>query len=177
MQSWRERLQALGEVVTFDYRYMRQGRKAPDRLPNLIAAHREALAEARERFSGPVVLIGKSMGGRIGCHVSLEEDARALICLGYPLKGAKGTLRDEVLLSLQAPILFVQGSRDTLCPLDVLERVRSQMSAPSGLHVVDDGNHSLTVSAKFLKSRGQTQEDVDNRVLEAIRAFLEQHVG
>ena len=65
------RLQEIGEVETFDYPYMREGRKRPDRLPQLIAAHRAALAEARAKHGAEVstFLIGKSMGGRIGCHV------------------------------------------------------------------------------------------------------------
>ena len=45
MQRWRERLQEIGEVETFDYPYMREGRKRPDRLPQLIAAQREALVQ------------------------------------------------------------------------------------------------------------------------------------
>jgi uncharacterized protein len=51
MQRWKVRLQEIGEVETFDYPYMREGRKRPDRLPELIAAHREALAEFVNRES------------------------------------------------------------------------------------------------------------------------------
>src|SRR6266849_2780964 len=75
MQRWKERLQDIGEVELFDYPYMRAHRRRPDRLPQLVAAHRQALAEARAKKGrvGPAILIGKSMGGRIGCHVALEE--------------------------------------------------------------------------------------------------------
>ncbi len=69
MQRWKERLSTIGEVEAFDYDYMREGRRRPDPLPQLIAAHRAALIETRR--DRPVILIGKSMGGRIGCHVSL----------------------------------------------------------------------------------------------------------
>src|SRR3954452_14447493 len=68
-QSWRDRLQQLGEVQLFDYDYMRARRKRPDPLPLLIAAHRSALAALRGNSDAPIFLIGKSMGGRIGCHV------------------------------------------------------------------------------------------------------------
>jgi len=71
MQGWRQRLSTIGEVDLLDYTYMQQGRKRPDPLPQLIAAHRQALTESRR--DGITILIGKSMGGRIGCHVSLEE--------------------------------------------------------------------------------------------------------
>ena len=122
MQRWRDRLETLGRVAVFDYAYMRENRKRPDRLPQLVAAHRHALADARQASDGPTILIGKSMGGRIGCHVSLEENVDALVCLGYPLcaAGDRAKLRDEVLRALQTPVLFVQGTRDSLCPLDFL---------------------------------------------------------
>ena len=172
MVAWRDRLATLGDVTAFDYPYMRAKRKAPDKLPALIAAHREALAGVRARAAGPLYLIGKSMGGRVGCHVALEEAVAGVICLGYPLQsGASGAMRDEVLLALRAPILFVQGSRDSLCPLDKLAEVRARMTAPSTLLVVEGGNHSLEVSAAQRKATGDTQAASDARVLEAIRAF------
>ena len=175
MVQWKKRLATLGPTVTFDYAYMREGRRAPDKLPQLIAAHREALTRAAEQHRGPVVLAGKSMGSRVGCHLALEEPSvRALICLGYPLKapGKQGAVRDEVLLALRVPILFVQGTRDTLCPIDLLETVRTKMKAPSTLHLVQGGDHSLNVSATALKAAGEKQADSDARVLAAITAFL-----
>src|SRR6266404_6658650 len=82
MQRWKESLAQIGEVETFDYDYMREGRKRPDRLPQLISAHRTALAAARTKTSGPIFLIGKSMGGRIGCHVALEEKVNGVVRMG-----------------------------------------------------------------------------------------------
>lgn len=172
MTAWARRLAALGDVVPFDYPYMRAGRRSPDRLPVLVAAHRDALAAARAGRRGPTVLAGKSMGSRVGCHLALEERVDALVCLGYPLRGARGELRDEVLLALRTPILFVQGARDPLCPLDALEQVRRRMKAPSALHVVEGGNHSLEVGVRALRAAGETQEEVDGRVLEAIAGFV-----
>lgn len=177
MTAWCDRLAAVGDVQAFDYPYMRAGRKTPDRLPVLLDAHRQALAGACVQAAGPVILIGKSMGGRIGCHLALEEEAASriagVVCLGYPLRsGASGALRDQVLLALRRPALFVQGTRDPLCPLDLLESVRVKMPAPNTLEVVEGGNHSLEVSAQQRRAAGQTQSGSDERVLEAIRAFV-----
>jgi predicted alpha/beta-hydrolase family hydrolase len=176
MVAWKKRLASIAPVATFDYPYMRERRKAPDPQPKLVAAHREAIATALGRHEGPLVLAGKSMGSRIGCHVALEDPAvRALVCLGYPLSspGKRSALRDEVLIGLKVPILFVQGTRDALCPLDLLEGVRKRMQAPSELHVVEGGDHSLVVSATKLKQSGETQSDSDARVLAAIKQFLD----
>ena len=175
MQRWKNRLSETGEIETFDYDYMREGRKRPDPLPQLIGAHRKALNWARERHRPErTILVGKSMGGRIGCHVSLEEKMDGLVCLGYPLcaMGDRTKLRDQVLRALTAPILFVQGSRDALCPLDLLERVRAEMEAPNFLHVVEGGDHSLRVSKRQLQASSQTQEDVDQRVFQSIAEFI-----
>src|SRR5690606_25117470 len=136
-----KRLETLGSVVAFDYPYMATGRRSPDKLPVLIEAHLSALRTARQGRRGPVILIGKSMGGRVGCHVALEESVDSVVCLGYPLKGAgkSGQIRDEVLLALQTPVLFVQGTRDPLCPLELLAQVRTRMQARNELEVVESG--------------------------------------
>jgi uncharacterized protein len=158
MQRWRGRLQEIGEVETFDYSYMREGRKRPDRLPQLIAAHRQALENARTKrgAEGPTFLIGKSMGGRIGCHLALEEKVDGLVCLGYPLcaMGDRDRLRDEVLRAL------------------LLAGVRAEMKAPNILHVVEGGDHSLGVGKRQLQADGDTQEEVDRRILESIARFV-----
>ena len=174
MQRWKARLANIGDVAVFDYHYMQENRKRPDPLPKLIAAHREALIKAREGTTAPIFLIGKSMGSRIGCHVALTEKVMGLICLGYPLcaAGDRAKLRDEVLYSSTTPILFVQGTRDSLCPLDILEAVRREMKTPSVLHVVEGGDHSLQVAKRVLAVKGDTQDAVDQRILGAIAEFV-----
>src|SRR5213593_1748461 len=177
MQSWKKILSEIGDVETFDYNYMREGRKRPDPLPQLISMHREALSETRERHaSGSTILIGKSMGGRVGCHVSLQEKVAALVCLGYPLcaMGDRTKIRDEILRALSTPILFVQGTRDSLCPLDLLERVRGEMKAPNSLRIVKAGDHSLRVPKRELQGTSKTQEDIDQQICEAIAGFVDQ---
>jgi predicted alpha/beta-hydrolase family hydrolase len=177
MARWAERLAALGTVVRFDYPYALAGRRAPDRPPVLVEAHRAALAAARARHRGPAVLVGKSMGGRVGCHLALEKDVAAVVCLGYPLRAQGGALRDEVLIALRRPVLFVQGTRDPLCPLDLLQAVRRRMRAPSALHVVEGGGHGLEVGVRTLRGRGETQDDVERRACDAIGAFVAEHAA
>ena len=175
MQNWKQRLSDVGIVETFDYDYMLGGRKRPDPLARLIAAHRRELQAAREKHQpNSTILIGKSMGGRIGCHLSLEEKVDGVVCLGYPLcaMGDRTKLRDEVLRALTTPILFVQGTRDALCPLDLLARVRAEMNSPNFLHTVEGGDHSLRAPKRRLEAIGETQEDVDRGILKSIADFV-----
>jgi uncharacterized protein len=175
MQNWKQRLAEISVVETFDYDYMRTGRKRPDPLAQLIAAHGKALQAAREKHQpDSTILIGKSMGGRVGCHLSLEEKVDGLICLGYPLcaMGDRTKLRDEVLRALPTPILFVQGTRDPLCPLDLLERARAQMKAPNFLHTIEGGDHSLRVPKPQLQAAGLTQEEIDQQILRSTTEFM-----
>jgi uncharacterized protein len=174
MRTFARLLESIGTVKPFDYPYALEGRRRPDPLPKLIEAHRAALAALRAKHAGPVVLAGKSMGGRVGCHVALVDPVQAVICFGHPLCGAgdRSRLRDQVLLELEAPILFVQGTRDPLCPLDLLEGVRTRMHAPSTLHVVEGADHSLVVSKTALKALDSSQEEADDATLTAIARFL-----
>ena len=193
MRRWADRLGTLGPVVPFDYPYMREGRKTPDRQPVLLAAHEEALAKARLQHGGdrPVVLAGKSMGSRMGCHLAVQLTSAAgvpispapaptltppsaIVCFGYPLRApGSGALRDAVLRELRTPILFVQGTRDPLCPLADLERVRGQLAVASQLFVVEGGDHSLEIGRRRQRAGEPDQEACDQRILDAVRRFLQ----
>jgi uncharacterized protein len=174
MQAFARLLGTIGLVEPFDYPYALEARNRPDPLPKLIAAHRGALAALRAKHNGPIVLAGKSMGGRVGCHVALVDPVRAIVCFGYPLCGAgdRSKLRDQVLMELKTPILFLQGTRDALCPLDLLADVRKRMDAPSTLHIVEGGDYSLIVGKAALKALERTQYQVDDGMLTAIIQFL-----
>ncbi|HYQ00609.1 MAG TPA: alpha/beta fold hydrolase [Polyangiaceae bacterium] len=175
MQAWAGLLGGLGTVETFDYPYMQSKKRAPDPQPVLIRAHLAAIDQARARHPDhDLILIGKSMGSRIGCHVALERPVTKLVCLGYPLvaAGNSGKVRDQVLLELETPILFVQGTRDPLCPLERLSDVRKKMRAPSKLFVVDAGDHSLQVTKAQLKQVDEDQPAVDARILHVIKHFV-----
>ncbi len=79
-----------------------------------------------------------------------------------------------MLLDLTTPAIFVQGTRDPLCPLDIFDDVRGRMSATTAVHIVQGGDHSLLVSRTELKSQGVTQDDVDRGIADAVETFLAQ---
>ena len=176
MQNWKQRFSEIGEVETFDYDYMRAGRKRPDPLPQLIAAHRKALEAAREKHQ-PLDLPDRQKHGR---PYRMSRVARGksgwpgLSWLSALRHGRRIKLRDEVLRALTTPILFVQGTRDALCPLDLLEQVRTEIKAPNFLHLVEGGDHSLRVPKRQLHAAGETQEEVDQRAFGAVAGFIDQ---
>ena len=181
MQHYARLLSEIAPVVTFDYSYMEGGKKRPDPLPQLIQRHADALCEGRKKYGTPPILIGKSMGGRVGCHVALarEHDVPLVICLGYPLlaMGRPDKMRDVVLLQLKQPVLFVQGTRDKLCPLPLLKKVLDKRSGKSVLHVAQSGDHSLMPTRSHLKEHGLSQEDFERDIFAAIQSFVTTELG
>ncbi|XP_051151234.1 uncharacterized protein LOC127265475 [Andrographis paniculata] len=175
MVRWKDMLcKALNavEVVTFDYPYMAGGnRRAPPKADKLVDFHCDIVRKTMAKYPGhPLVLAGKSMGSRVSCMVAVEEDiaASVIICLGYPLKGINGAVRDETLLQLSVPVVFVQGSKDQLCPLERLEAVRKKMKSNTSLHVIDGGDHSFKISKKHLLAEGSSQEEVEEHAVQEV---------
>jgi uncharacterized protein len=161
MTAVASRLAARGiDVVTFDFDYMHQRRKVPDRAPVLESCFARMVdsATARDEFAGHRLLIGgKSMGGRIATHLAAAgfvarggagPHLAGTIALGYPLHppGNPAQLRTSHLPAIQTPLLVVQGSRDTFGTPDELRPVIATMPGPVTLHVVEGGDHSFAVA-------------------------------
>ena len=145
-------------VMTFNYAYTEEGRKAPDRLPKLLEVHRAA-ADRMATYFDSVYLGGKSMGGRVASHLAGDESwpATGLVYYGYPLVAmGKTEPRDTSHLNrITAPQLFLAGSRDRLSPPRLV--VPLAKSLPDGCAVViEDGDHSFKVP----KRAGLTAEQV-----------------
>ena len=174
MMRYAALLETVAPVITFDYLYIRRGHKRPDTLSALIACHAEALDEGRAKYGGTPILVGKSMGGRIGCHLALIRPVGAVICLGYPLlgQGQANQRRDQVLLELNTPALFVQGTRDKLCPIEELNKVLAARTARSVLHIVESGDHSLTPTKRYLKEKQLSEDNIERTTVSVIDRFL-----
>jgi len=157
-------------VVRFNFVYSERGRKAPDRLPALIAAYRAVAEQVRtQTVEKRLFLGGKSMGGRVASHLVADGFAAdGLVFLGYPLHppGKPDRLRSEHLARIGAPMLFVEGTRDPFCPLETLASVRQTLNAPTALSVVEDGDHSF----KVRKSSGRSTDEAWNEAIAAVRS-------
>ena len=161
-------------VVTFDFPYMRERRKAPDRAPVLESAFRDVITAARESAPAlPLFIGGKSMGGRMATHLGAQglDHLKGIVVFGYPLHppGKPEQPRTAHLPSIVAPMLIVQGERDTFGTPDELRPVIKTMTALVTLHVVDRGDHSLTVRGPQGK---RVLDDVADVVGEWVRGLL-----
>ncbi|KAL5747656.1 hypothetical protein ACOSQ2_024953 [Xanthoceras sorbifolium] len=184
MIKWKDMLKkALNavEVVTFDYPYISVGkRKPPPKAEKLVEFHADVVKKTVAKFPGhPLILAGKSMGSRVSCMVAGKEDiaVSAVICLGYPLQGMNGAVRDETLLQLVVPVMFVEGSKDGLCPLEKLEAVRKRMKPMNELHVIDGGDHSFKIAKKHLQIKRSTQDEVEDLAVQVIAKFISASLG
>jgi predicted alpha/beta-hydrolase family hydrolase len=148
------------DVVTFDFPYVHERRKVPDRAPVLEASFTAVIdwSVALDGFQDHrLVAGGKSMGGRMATHLAAAAlVARGgagprlggVVALGYPLHppGRPEQPRTAHLPAIGVPVLIVQGSRDTFGTPDELRPVIATMAAPVTLYVVEGGDHSFAVS-------------------------------
>ena len=136
-------------VTRFNFVYVERGKKAPDREPLLRAAWLAAFEDASSRAgSRPVLAGGKSLGGRIASMcVADGMPAAGLVFLGYPLHapGRPSADRAAHLDRIGAPMLFVQGTRDALADLSLLEPVIERLGDRATLERIEGGDHSFKV--------------------------------
>lgn len=159
MVTLRQSLATAGVgVMTFNYAYTEEGRKAPDRLPKLLEVHRAA-ADRIATYFDSVYLGGKSMGGRVASHLVGDGmwPASGLIYYGYPLVAmGKTEPRDTSHLHrIDVPQLFLAGSRDRLSPPNLIAPLARSLPAGRAV-VIDDGDHSFKVP----KRAGRSHEEV-----------------
>ncbi len=171
-------------VLRFNFPYVERRAATPDRPAVLEAAFRrahDALVDDEVCPPGRVFLGGKSLGARVAAelisrrHEGEGLPASGLVLLGYPLHapGRKDRLRLEPLRRIDVPSLFVEGTRDPFCDLDLLRPVMAGLDVPATLHVVESGGHSF----ELRRSSSRTLEDVHDDVAEVVARFITEHAG
>ena len=168
----------LGErgVATLRYQfpYMEKGSRRPDPPAIAQATVRAAVAEAK-RHCGTLRLIagGKSFGGRMTSQAQAKApltDVDGLAFVGFPLHpaGKPSCDRAEHLADVQLPMLFLQGSRDNLAELTLLEPVVKSLGPSASLHVVEAADHSFHVPARS----GRNDREVMSEILDAFVVWV-----
>lgn len=160
-------------TLRYDFPYRSAGSRRPDPRPTLVRAVRAATAWAHETHPTlPCVAGGKSMGGRMTSLAHAEaplEGIGGIAFYGFPLHpaGKPGTERADHLAAIDAPMLFLQGTRDKLAPLDALTPIVERLPRAT-LHVVDGADHGFAV----LKRSGRTDDDVHEELADTTAAWI-----
>ena len=151
MQALTAELNAAGlAVVRFEFPYMQQRRemgkkRPPDRPPVLLDCWREVYSDISQRddLSRPLLIGGKSMGGRIASMVVDELGAAGLCCFGYPFHapGKPEKMRTKHLLATKTPTIIFQGTRDPFGKPNELASI--PFSSAIQIHWLEDGDHDL----------------------------------
>lgn len=157
-------------TLRFQFPYMEKRKRRPD-PPNVAQrAVRAAVEAAVDRLPDvPLVAGGKSFGGRMTSQAKATDappGVRGLAFLGFPLHapGRAGDKRGAHLAEVRIPMLFLQGTRDSLADLDLMRGLCKRLGKRATLHVVEGGDHSF----KVLKSTGRTEDDVMAELADAI---------
>jgi uncharacterized protein len=162
-------------TLRYEYPYMTAGAKRPDPAAKNEAVTR-ALCEyaAREFPELRLCAGGKSMGGRMTSQAQAAAPlprVEALVFLGFPLHapGKPSTKRAAHLADVGIPMLFLQGTRDTLADLQLMTEVTDGLGPRAHLHVVDGADHGFAV----LKRSGRTNEQAFDELADRIVGWLD----
>ena len=169
----------LGErgvaALRYQFPYMEKDSRRPDPPAIAHAAVRAAVAEARRCCPGlPLIAGGKSFGGRMTSQAQATaplEGVRGLAFLGFPLHpaGKPSSDRARHLADVHVPMLFLQGTRDNLAELSLLEPVVDRLGPSASLHRVEGADHSFHVPARS----GRKDSEVMREILDAFANWIE----
>ena len=161
-------------TLRYQFPYMEKGSKRPDPPAIAHAAVRAAVAEAGRCCPGlPLIAGGKSFGGRMTSQAQAAaalDGVAGLAFLGFPLHpaGKPSSDRARHLAEIHIPMLFLQGTRDTLAEVTLLEPVVGRLGPSATLHLVDGADHSCPVLARS----GRNDRDVMNEILDAFAGWI-----
>ena len=153
-------------TLRFQFPYMEQGSKRPDRPAVAQMAVRAAVAEAAVRLPGVALFAGgKSFGGRMTSQAQAEAalpQVRGLVFAGFPLHpaGKPATGRADHLEQVALPMLFLQGTRDALAELPLIRQTVERLGPRATLHIVDGADHSFHVPVRSGRSDAEVIEEL-----------------
>jgi uncharacterized protein len=162
-------------TLRYQFPYMERGSKRPDAPQLAHAAVRAAVAAAAQAQPKlPLIAGGKSFGGRMTSQAQAADPlpgVRGLAFLGFPLHPAGRPSQDRAkhLFDVKIPMLFLQGTRDTLAALDQLEPVCKALGSRATLKLFAEADHSFHVPART----GRKDAEVRGEVLDALTAWID----
>jgi predicted alpha/beta-hydrolase family hydrolase len=165
-------------TLRFQFPYMERGSRRPDPPRVCHAAVRAAVGEAaRLAPKLPLFAGGRSFGGRMTSQaqaLSPLPGVKGLAFIGFPLHpaGKPSVERAEHLSNVKIPMLFLQGTRDELADLELLQPVVDQLGARATLKLLQDADHTFHVPART----GRKDPEVRAEMLDALAAWID-HVA
>jgi hypothetical protein len=176
MEAIAQRLAGRGiGTLRYQFPYTEQSGRRPDPEPILLATVRAAVAAGIAAAGGlPVLAGGKSMGGRMTSRAHAAQPLAGvvgLVFLGFPLHpaGRPGTSRADHLARVMLPMLFLQGTRDTLADLALLRPVLDALGERATLRVIENADHGFHV----LKRSGRSDDQVLEELAAAVATWQE----
>ncbi len=165
--------------LRFNFPFAEAKKRRPDPPQTLRRTFRAAVdALSRDPTAAPghLFLAGKGLGARTAADLSVSRvRAEGLILMGYPLhpQGKPERLRADQLYRVVAPMLFMQGTRDRNCELDVLRRTLARVGAPTALHLAEEADHHF----KVLKKSQRSAEEIHREVVGVTDSWIEKILG
>jgi uncharacterized protein len=166
-------------TLRYQFPYMERGSKRPDPPQLAQAAVRAAVAAAAHAQPKlPLIAGGKSFGGRMTSQAQAAEPLPGvcgLAFLGFPLHPAGRPSQDRAkhLFDVKVPMLFLQGTRDTLAALDQLEPLCKEVGRRATLKLFQEADHSFHVPART----GRKDAEVRGEVLDTLAAWIDGVIG
>jgi uncharacterized protein len=165
-------------TLRYQFPYMEKGRKRPDTPKVAQATVRAAVAEGSHLLPGFVLVAGgKSFGGRMTSQTQAASPlpgVRGLVFLGFPLHpaGRPSDERGDHLLEIHVPMLFLQGTRDSLADTELVEALVGRLRKKATLKLYQDADHSFHVPART----GRKDAEVRTEMLDDLADWLETNV-
>lgn len=165
-------------TLRFQFPYMERRSRRPDPPPVCHATVRAAVAEAARRVPKLTLIAGgRSFGGRMTSQAQSIEPlpgVKGLAFIGFPLHpaGKPSAERAEHLRSVKIPMLFLQGTRDELAKLELLQPLIKQLGTRATLKLLQDADHSFHVPART----GRKDAEVRAEMLDTLAAWIERAI-
>jgi predicted alpha/beta-hydrolase family hydrolase len=166
-------------TLRYQFPYMEQGSKRPDSPQVAQATVRAAVAEAcRLAPELPLFAGGKSFGGRMTSQAQAASPllgVRGLVFIGFPLHpaGRPSDERGKHLFDVQVPMLFLQGTRDALATLALLQALTRKLGPGATLKLFQEADHSFHVPART----GRSDSEVRTEMLDAVTEWSEKVIS
>lgn len=157
-------------TLRYNFPYMDRGGKRPDPPAVLESTVRKAIDQGYEAAAGRTLIAGgKSMGGRMTSQALAKKPdprVKGIAFIGFPLHqpGKPSTERAAHLQQVQVPMLFIQGTRDSLANLEMMREVTASLGGRATLHIIDTADHSFAVLKRADKSREDVYREIATTV-------------